>query len=423
MSSSNHDIIIIGAGIAGLYSAYNIKKMSPNTTFLILEQNKKQYIGGRIGEDTFYGATTLSGACIGRNDTNPILKKLMKELDVPFQKSTSIIDYSKLLQHSKEYDVVEIIERLKVEYNKNTSKYSKMTFKTFATEILGEKNYTLFTIYCGYTDYEDADVYETLYNYGMDDTKGGWSILYISWKKLIDNICDFIGTENIKTSSKVTEIVPVHNDSKDDSSNSYEIKMGNGHSYYCNKVIVATTITSIMNLVGKQNPSLYNQIHGQPFLRIYAKFDKQSNEIMRNYVKHYTVVPGPLQKIIPMDVEKGVYMIAYSDNKSATNVKNNLTNTVENRMLYEKLVEQSLGIPSDSLKIIAIKDYYWKVGTHYFEPLQGFNSRKDFLNTVQHPLPGILVVGEAVSDYQGWVEGALESVKAVVNKKWIKSIF
>jgi monoamine oxidase len=26
MSSSNHDIIIIGAGIAGLYSAYNIKK-------------------------------------------------------------------------------------------------------------------------------------------------------------------------------------------------------------------------------------------------------------------------------------------------------------------------------------------------------------------------------------------------------------
>ena len=423
-TAKNYDIIIIGAGIAGLYSAYTIKKILPNTKILILEQNKKQYIGGRIGEDTFYGATIVSGAGIGRNDTNPILKKLMKELDVPFQKSTSIIDYSKLLQHSKEYDVVEIIERLKVEYNKNTVKYSKMTFKTFATEILGEKNYTLFTIYCGYTDYEDADVYETLYNYGMDDTKGGWDVLYLSWKKLIDKLCDYIGHENIKTSTTVTEMVRVNN--------LYEIRSEEHHTYYCNKVIVATTITSIMNLVSNQMngngvknnelEKLYKQIHGQQFLRLYAKFDKQSNEIMKSYVKHYTVVPGPLQKLIPMDTEKGVYMIAYSDNKNASSLKNNLKNNAENRNIYEKLVEQSLGIPSNSLKIIGIKDFYFEDGTHYFEPLKGFNSRKEFLHAVQHPFPGVLVVGEAVSDYQGWVEGALKSVKNVINKNWISYI-
>ena len=28
-----YDIIIIGSGIAGLYSAYTIKKMSPNTKY------------------------------------------------------------------------------------------------------------------------------------------------------------------------------------------------------------------------------------------------------------------------------------------------------------------------------------------------------------------------------------------------------
>ena len=38
-----YDIIIIGSGIAGLYAAYNIKKTSPNTSFLILEKNKKKY--------------------------------------------------------------------------------------------------------------------------------------------------------------------------------------------------------------------------------------------------------------------------------------------------------------------------------------------------------------------------------------------
>jgi len=37
----NYDIIIIGSGISGLYTAYNIKKMSPETSFLILEKYNK----------------------------------------------------------------------------------------------------------------------------------------------------------------------------------------------------------------------------------------------------------------------------------------------------------------------------------------------------------------------------------------------
>ena len=36
-----YDIIIIGSGIAGLYSAYQIKKYNPNIKFLILEKYKK----------------------------------------------------------------------------------------------------------------------------------------------------------------------------------------------------------------------------------------------------------------------------------------------------------------------------------------------------------------------------------------------
>ena len=52
--SKHYDIIIIGSGISGLYSAYNIKKKFPNTSFLILEKFKKQWIGGRTSNETFY---------------------------------------------------------------------------------------------------------------------------------------------------------------------------------------------------------------------------------------------------------------------------------------------------------------------------------------------------------------------------------
>jgi monoamine oxidase len=40
--AKQYDIIIIGSGMAGLYSAYNIQKIAPETTFLILEKHKRQ---------------------------------------------------------------------------------------------------------------------------------------------------------------------------------------------------------------------------------------------------------------------------------------------------------------------------------------------------------------------------------------------
>ena len=47
------DIIIIGSGMSGLYSAYQIKQFSPSTSFLILEKYKKNWIL-RTKQGTFY---------------------------------------------------------------------------------------------------------------------------------------------------------------------------------------------------------------------------------------------------------------------------------------------------------------------------------------------------------------------------------
>jgi monoamine oxidase len=82
--SGPYDIIIIGSGIAGLYSAFNIKKNNPNIRFLILEKYKKNWIGGRVNSESFYGVDIVTGAGVGRKDTNPLLIELMNELNVPF---------------------------------------------------------------------------------------------------------------------------------------------------------------------------------------------------------------------------------------------------------------------------------------------------------------------------------------------------
>jgi hypothetical protein len=413
MTTNYYDIIIIGSGMAGLYSAYNIKKMSPDTSFLILEKYKKEWIGGRASNEMFYGTQVVTGAGIGRKDKDKLLIELMDDIGVKYKPYESDINYS---QTFTPVDIVKIIKKLKSEYNKHPELHHK-TFKEFFIKIFGEKLYKTFIISAGYTDYENADLYETLYNYGMDDNKSGWTGLNIPWKNMVDKLYHIIGKNHFRFSNDVVEIKKIK-----EKPCLFQIKTANGSLYHSNKVIVSTTITGIQKLVpgaDKKN-SLYQQIHGQPFLRLYAKFNKGSAEIMKKYVTSYTIVPGPLQKIIPMDVNKGVYMIAYSDNYYASLQKKYLENTPDNRDLYCDLLEESLGIPKGQLKITAIKDYYWPIGTHYYEPLKGnFKTRNDFIYKAQHPEKGMLVVGEVVSRDQGWTEGALESVKAVLDEKWI----
>ena len=87
-----------------------------------------------------------------------------------------------------------------------------------------------------------------------------------------------------------------------------------------------------------------------------------------------------------------------------------------NREYFENELETSLGLLPNTLHIIAIKDYFWPVGTHYYKPLKGNTSRINFIKEAQHPDKDncVLVIGEVVSRRHGWTEGALESVHAVL---------
>jgi len=405
------DVIIIGSGMSGLYSAYNIKKQSPDTSFLILEKYKKQWIGGRTSNEMFYGTEIVTGAGIGRKSKDKLLYKLLNELGLNTSEYTINPQYSKLID---KVDINKIMDKLRSEYRNFKDKPT--TFRNFAKSIIGEKLYKKFLISVGYTDYENEDAEETLYYYGMEDNSCCWKAFNVPWKKMVLKLYNQIGEKHFKFSNDVVKITKINiNPCR------FLIQTEKGNKYVCNKVIVATTITGIRKLL--PNFPIYNEIEGQPFLRLYGKFSKNSIPIMKEYVHGYTFLPGPLQKIIPINPDKGIYMIAYNDNENAISLKKNLENTEYNRNLYCELLEKSIGIPSGSLQLIAIKDFYWPIGTHYYKPLNKtkYNNRDEFIHLAQNPEKGILVVGEAVSKNQGWTEGALESVKSVLSKKWISS--
>ncbi|MGA0712171.1 MAG: NAD(P)-binding protein, partial [Burkholderiaceae bacterium] len=169
MTTKYYDIIIIGSGMAGLYSAYNIKNTSPDTSFLVLEKYKKNWIGGRTSNEIFYGTEIVTGAGIGRKNKDKLLHKLLTNLKFHLPEYTVNPQYSQLMER---VDIKKIMTHLRKEYKK--FKDQQLTFKQFATNILGEKEYKKFIISAGYTDYENEDVFETLYYYGMEDNACCW---------------------------------------------------------------------------------------------------------------------------------------------------------------------------------------------------------------------------------------------------------
>lgn len=390
------EIIIIGAGISGLYAAYKLKTLYPKSKITILEKN---CIGGRMGNQFFEGTEVVTGAGVGRKRKDKLLINLLNELEIPYKEFVSKHYYANTLGSSC------MVKKTFMELRKLYTPCKK-TFKQYAESILGTEKYKMFVMCSGYSDYEQEDAYNTLYHYGFNYIYDNWTALSIPWTRLLVSLINKINIKNIHLRSCVKKIEKLSPDNF--------LVYTNKHVYTCNMVIVATEIDSIRRLLPKEH--VYKGIKGQPFLRLYGKFSNCSIPIIKEYVKGYTVVPPPLQKIIPMDPDNGVYMIAYNDNKSSKYLKKWLENTEENRAKLCMLIKKSLGIPTEiKIYLSSIVEFYWNIGTHYYTPLnqKKYKNRDKFIKVAQNPTEGILVVGESVSTNQGWVEGALESVERI----------
>jgi len=420
--SSYFDIIIIGSGMSGLYAALKVKKLCPDLSFLVIERN--ELFGGRSYDSRFENTDVVTGAGIGRKNKDKLLLKLMKDFKIPIDTFETQHKYANSIHPPCEVKHT-FLHLKKIYDNENKNKVTKNheTFKQYAKKILGEDAYNHFILCSGYSDYENEDVYDTLYHYNFDDNYNKWMGFSVPWKTLVDKIAASLG-KNIINNTEVTKIYKEDNYfeiSTKRNNNSSNKNSNKNIKYYCEKVIIATDIDALTDLIHNisPNPSLYYQIKGQPFLRLYAKFSKESIPYLKEKIQGVTVIPGPMQKVIPMDPDKGVYMIIYSDNSDADFFKKYFKNNEKNRTILNNLLEKAL-VLEGKLYIENIKDFYWKNGTHYYTPLTAnFKNRQEFIETAQHPDKNILIVGELISIHQGWVEGALESVNITLTKEWL----
>lgn len=402
--------------MAGLYAAWQLSKRK-NEHIVILE--KDAVLGGRAGSQSFAGTTILTGAGVGRFAKDKRLLALLRALDLSYTTFEAKSQYSPALMLMTDGKdpatlVKQCFAQLRRAFRSTAASRPRKTFREFATSVLGREVYVQFVAASGYSDYEDADVEDVLYRYGFDDNFTTWTAMGISWKDVVQTLAKRLrqtGRVHILTSTAVTRIQR-HDD--DDHAVTVLSKNSSGNSLLrCHRLILATTVDTVRKLLPEFAPRLYKHIHGQPFLRIYGQFAKSCRDRMREAVATTTIVPGPLHKLIPIDVPKGVYMIAYTDNADARRTTAYAASTPSTLCRW---LERALSLPEGSLQLDKTVVIPWTIGTHYYDPLpEGYASRRAFVQAAQRPCANVFVVGEMVSlNHQGWVEGCLESVDQVL---------
>lgn len=391
-------IIIIGAGISGLYLGYLLKSL--NKDFIIFE--KEDTYGGRVLVKDFEGTMVNLGAGVGRLKKDIILNRLCKTLKVPVTINESKIGYR--LKNNLPIPLTPLISyvnHLKKEFKENKDHRnirSNTTFLEFIEENL--KNPEDFIKISGYTDYINADIIDTLYHYGFDDNVSGWKSMSIKWQVLLDNLYNTLKS-HIHLSE---EILKIDKDKKN--------IITNKNTYKYDKIVSSIPVNIARNLF--PNIEILNQINCQTFSRIYAKISK-GNDSLKNEIKNMIISNSFLQKIIPINPDKGIYMIGYNDNYNA-NLSFNYFTKLNEKQVYHILESEILKLFNVKVKIDIAKIAYWEYGTTYYLPLsKDYNDRDEWLCYARNPEKDIFFIGEGFSHNQGWVEGSLESVEAIID--------
>ena len=434
-----HDIIIIGGGIAGLYTAYRILKNNPNRKVLVLE--KEERLGGRIY--TFHDEYMQVEAGAGRiHSSHHLFLQLLYDLGLenklrPIQSSSMYIDSNSGKKYSEDisHRLIQKIIRYEKK-NPHTSQLQNASFLDFASKVLSLKEVQYIKNSFGFsTELYQMNAKDAIVL--MKTLVHSQPFLFLAGglEQVIHQITRSIMKMGgcIKPNCQVKEVEmytpnKTHHHARSggggfsidhEKNNSiYKIHvLENGSQKYQTYYETTHCIFALPN----EQIQKFHLFHSIPFFRhiysgslcrIYTRF--RDGSWFRNMSKFTT--QNDLRMVIPINAEKGTIMISYSDSVYADRwyryYKTYGMTRLKQRL--HSLVEDTLMIKIPALGVTRI--FYWKEGVGYWKI--GANSN-EISRKIIKPFPDkhVYICGENYSEkYQQWVEGALDTSEKVVDK-------
>ena len=436
----NYDIVIIGGGIAGIYTMYNLKRKYPKIKVLLLE--KENRFGGRIYtyrkkiDNTLY-QMDLGAGRIGFH--HKLMVDLINQLGLdryifPISNTKNYIEYNKKTKQS--IDKSGLKEKYadllyKLFHSSKVTSLPKTFLQKFYLDELLRKFIPKFISKPIYNFIENSFEYKNkLYNLNAYNSinyfkydynsKSRFFILKTGYDSIINNMLEGISQNKnykFKKNSYVKNIV--YNNETSKYNIFYNSKNENyGFSVSCKYLVCALPKCDLIKFDilsnYKNELNTINEISKVRIFEIYNKTKINNEEKMwfENIPK--TSTNDNLQFVIPINSDSGLIMSSYNENLSSQkNYWNKLFKKSEN--LLKKTLRENLSniFNIDVPESTYIKLYYWKHGVACWKK----NIDSEYVSQkILNLMPNFYICGENYSNYQAWCEGSLETSNEVFNK-------
>lgn len=432
-----YDVVVIGGGIAGLYTTYQILRKSPTMRVLVLE--KRRDLGGRVYTSYDFPGTPVEGGAGRFSDQHKRLWALLRELRldthaVELPANGQYIDSdSGRVASDYHADVAEVVAAAR---HVSREVLQAVSFLDYARKVVGRKRAQHIVDSFGYySELVVMNAHDAMVLMGVLDTyqtrfyslAGGLSQIIerlaakISTKARIlkGHTVVAVGKRNHPTQKRVGgRRVEGHTRRRRPVvSPPYwvETETGNGavRRFWARRCVFAVPKQALERLeLMRPVWPLLRHIRCGSLCRIYAKFSP--SKWLVSLVK--TTTNNDLRMVIPIDPKAGIVMASYTDNRFADRWRRmEQTKGVDAvRARLVRLLKQTFPDAANDLAIQDVRVFYWPCGVGYWGV--GADSA-DIARRLVEPLPGIYVCGEHFSETnQQWMEGALETSEEVVRR-------
>jgi len=443
-NNNNYDIVIIGGGIAGLYTLYKLSKSFAHLKILLLESGERY--GGRIYsyKETIDNQEYVMDLGAGRlGYHHKLITSLINELGL----KPKIIP----IPNTKTY--IEVTANNKVSNKTTTKDYimDKLTTFFFSPQVskLGKslkQSYYLYEFIGKYMSASFSRKVEDVFEYSSDlnELNAYDAIEYFKYdynsetkfftlngglEQIIERLLQAIKKTrgykshnfNIKNLSNVENITYKNNDSSDlfeISVTNYKGRGSGQETIYSKYVICAIPKKGLEQLeIFKPLLSDLNSINSINLLRIYEIYDKEQDGgsvWFKNIEK--TITNTNVQFVIPVSSDNGLIMSSYSDCANARYWNNLLVSKGLDYVKVKLNTKLNLLFSIYNIKVPLskyIKMYFWDAGVACWK--KGVDS--DYLSSkLLNPYSRVFIIGENYSKYQAWCEGALMTSESCIAK-------
>lgn len=384
-----YDIIIIGSGIGGLYTAHNLIN---TTNLLILE--KKNRIAGRIKTIKNKDLTYDVGAGRISSNHNSVLKLIQK-----FNLKHKLVDIG---NHNKK----EMREIIKILSSHSKKKQQTTTVHNLIKSTVSNNFYKNYGFYNNIKNQSG----ESFINYAKNNYGKTFYILKGGLEQITNNLYIQL-KKNIRYGITVKKISYTDN--------IFTISNGSNEIFKCKILILAIPKEEIIKLsYFKENKHIHNILksvsHNNPYIRVFLQFPKINNKYWFHDLGVNIHNTKLIRYFIPIDYKKGLIQL-YSDNIIAKrNLKLLLDNEAYTKILIKELqkIYKDKNIPEPIFR----EQYYWKNGTHFWLPHKLSVNKRYNIVLQPNKEEKLFICGESYSKHQAWMEGALKTSEKVISK-------